>query len=81
VTRTSYNSSWYPVGRWDWFYGRGYWWFGCDYDWYPGWGQWGYPEVRVPPAAQGSPPLKSHLLRSKCGLLRRIGLPLATQGQ
>ncbi len=41
VLRTSYSSHWYPKGRWDWFYGPGYWWFACDYDWYPGWGNWG----------------------------------------
>jgi len=41
VLRTSYTSTWYPLGRWDWFYGRGYWWFAGDYPWYPGWGQWG----------------------------------------
>ena len=27
----------YPPGPWDWFYGRGYWWFASDYAWYPGW--------------------------------------------
>ena len=27
VTRSSYSSTWYPTGNWDWFYGRGYWWF------------------------------------------------------
>jgi uncharacterized protein YfaS (alpha-2-macroglobulin family) len=41
VTRTSYSDTWYPVGAWDWFYGRGYWWFASDYAWYPGWGSWG----------------------------------------
>ena len=28
-------------GNWDWFYGRGYWWFASDYNWYPGWARWG----------------------------------------
>src|SRR5439155_24675793 len=26
VLRTTANSTWYPRGRWDWFYGSGYWW-------------------------------------------------------
>ena len=29
------------AARWDWFYGRGYWWFAADYAWYPGWDEWG----------------------------------------
>jgi alpha-2-macroglobulin len=41
VTRTTHSASWYPAGTWDWFYGRGYWWFACDYAWYPGWNEWG----------------------------------------
>jgi uncharacterized protein YfaS (alpha-2-macroglobulin family) len=41
VMRSSYSSRWYPSGAWDWFYGRGYWWFAADYEWYPGWQQWG----------------------------------------
>lgn len=41
VTRTSYESRWYPRGAWDWFYGPGYWWFAADYAWFPGWGEWG----------------------------------------
>jgi hypothetical protein len=41
VLRTSQDARWYPVAYWDWFYGRGYWWFGYDYDWYPGWKEWG----------------------------------------
>jgi uncharacterized protein YfaS (alpha-2-macroglobulin family) len=41
VTRTAYSSTWYPIGLWDWFYGRGYWWFCGDYAWYPGWARWG----------------------------------------
>jgi uncharacterized protein YfaS (alpha-2-macroglobulin family) len=41
VTRTAYSSTWYPIGRWDWFYGKGYWWFCGDYPWYPGWLSWG----------------------------------------
>ena len=41
VLRTSYQESWYPRGDWDWFYGRGYWWFAYDAPWYPGWRSWG----------------------------------------
>jgi alpha-2-macroglobulin len=41
VTRTAHTERWYPIGPWDWFYGRGYWWFGYDYDWYPGFHEWG----------------------------------------
>ena len=24
-----------PSATWDWFYGKGYWWFASDYAWYP----------------------------------------------
>jgi uncharacterized protein YfaS (alpha-2-macroglobulin family) len=41
VLRTVHSTSWYPRGEWDWFYGRGYWWFAADYNWYPGWAEWG----------------------------------------
>ena len=41
VLRTNYSGEWHPVGTWDWFYGRGYWWFASDYTWYPGWNRWG----------------------------------------
>jgi uncharacterized protein YfaS (alpha-2-macroglobulin family) len=41
VLRSSHSSHWYPIGRWDWFYGKGYWWFASDYTWYPGWNNWG----------------------------------------
>ncbi len=41
VLRTSHSARWYPHGEWDWFYGKGYWWFNCDYNWYPGFGEWG----------------------------------------
>src|SRR5262249_22617161 len=36
VLRTSYASTWYPLGKWDFFYGPGYWWFSPDFAWYPG---------------------------------------------
>ena len=41
ITRTDHTERWYPVGPWDWLYGRGYWWFGYDYHWYPGFHTWG----------------------------------------
>lgn len=40
VTRTNYQQEWYPVGRWDWCYGPGYWWFCPDPVWYRGWNEW-----------------------------------------
>ncbi|MHC4878911.1 MAG: alpha-2-macroglobulin family protein, partial [Planctomycetota bacterium] len=57
VLRTAHDSRWYPYGKWDWFYGRGYWWFAYDYDWYPGWSRWGciapspwwWPQSHDPP--------------------------------
>lgn len=41
VRRSSHSQQWYPIGRWDWLYGSGYWWFANDYAWYPGWKGWG----------------------------------------
>jgi uncharacterized protein YfaS (alpha-2-macroglobulin family) len=41
VMRQPHSSRWYPVSRWDWMYGNGYWWFAADYDWYPGFAEWG----------------------------------------
>jgi uncharacterized protein YfaS (alpha-2-macroglobulin family) len=41
VLRSSHSDTWYPRGVWDWFYGKGYWWFAADYAWYPGWSEWG----------------------------------------
>ncbi|MEW6087177.1 MAG: MG2 domain-containing protein [bacterium] len=41
ILRSEYSENWYPSGDWDWFYGRGYWWFSYDYNWYPGWNLWG----------------------------------------
>lgn len=57
VLRSKHDAAWYPVGRWDWLYGRGYWWFGYDYRWYPGWNRWGcmrpigwwWPQSHDPP--------------------------------
>jgi uncharacterized protein YfaS (alpha-2-macroglobulin family) len=41
VTRTAADERWYPVARWDWLFGPGYWWFAADSAWYPGWSRWG----------------------------------------
>ncbi len=41
VLRNTQSAAWYPSGAWDWFYGRGYWWFAPDTPWYPGWNEWG----------------------------------------
>jgi len=41
VQRTAYSERWYPIGRWDWFYGPGYRWLTPDYNWYPGFNEWG----------------------------------------
>src|SRR5690606_18000523 len=41
VTRTKHEARWYPLGEWDWFYGRGYWWFAPAREWYPGFSRWG----------------------------------------
>src|SRR5206468_1309702 len=43
ITRSAYDARWYPVGRWDWFYEPGYWWFAADYFWYPGFRTWCTP--------------------------------------
>jgi uncharacterized protein YfaS (alpha-2-macroglobulin family) len=41
IMRTKHSEQWHPLGPWDWFYGRGYWWFAADYNWYPGFSKWG----------------------------------------
>ncbi|MFH1022953.1 MAG: MG2 domain-containing protein [Planctomycetota bacterium] len=46
VLRSEHEASWYPLGRWDWFYGKGYWWYAYDYLWYPGWKEWGTSRPR-----------------------------------
>jgi uncharacterized protein YfaS (alpha-2-macroglobulin family) len=48
VLRTNYSGTWYPRGRWDWFYGTGYWWFAADALWYPGFLEWGCLRPRPP---------------------------------
>lgn len=53
VLRSNYSSAWHPPGQWDWFYGKGYWWFAYDYTWYPGWRNWGC--LRPIPAWWGRP--------------------------
>ncbi len=40
VQREVHSDHWYPVGRWDWLYGPGYWWFADAYSWYPGSETW-----------------------------------------
>jgi len=57
VLRREADDRWFPVGRWDWLYGNGYWWFATDASWYPGWNAWG---MRAPiawwwPRPQGPP--------------------------
>ncbi len=59
ILRYEHSADWYPPLRWDWFYGRGYGWFGYNYVWYPGWKEWGcvrpWPWWRHRP--QGQPEL------------------------
>ena len=55
VTRTEADAAWYPPSRWDWFYGRGYWWFAPERAWYPGFARWGC--LSPLPPWHWSPPL------------------------
>ncbi|MEZ6092967.1 MAG: MG2 domain-containing protein [Pirellulaceae bacterium] len=41
VQRKARTERWYPVGRWDWLYGKGYRWLAVDSQWYPGFSRWG----------------------------------------
>lgn len=41
IERKNYDSRWFPTSKWDWLYGRGYWWFAGEYSWYPGFSRWG----------------------------------------
>jgi alpha-2-macroglobulin len=41
VMRTAHDNRWFMPMPWDWLYGRGYAWLGCDHAWYPGWSEWG----------------------------------------
>lgn len=52
VLRYEHTLDFWPVSRWDWLYGKGYWWLGEDYPWYPGWQQWVCP----PPIWHWLPP-------------------------
>ncbi len=56
VLRSAHSASWYPHGTWDWFYGRGYWWFAADYAWYPGWNEWGMRRPVPMWWGRGTPP-------------------------
>jgi alpha-2-macroglobulin len=58
VQRTTYSDDYYPMAKFDWCYGPGYWWFASDYPWYPNWqrwrgciapGPWWYPNFRNDP--------------------------------
>ena len=58
IQRTPHSQDWFPIMYWDWFYGKGYWWFSYDYPWYPGWSEWvgcvrpfpwWYPRPHAPP--------------------------------
>ncbi len=40
VERKVHRGGWYPVGRWDWLYGKGYGWQSHSYEWYPGAAGW-----------------------------------------
>ena len=41
VKRSSLGERWFPGWRWDWLYGPGAWWNGCDASWHPSWKSWG----------------------------------------
>ena len=49
VQRSTFTDSYYPLGRFDWCYGPGYWWFAEDYTWYPGWNNWRGCMAPTPP--------------------------------
>ncbi|MFO1022366.1 MAG: hypothetical protein U0903_16975 [Planctomycetales bacterium] len=57
VERRAHDARWYPATRWDWLYGKGYWWFASEYDWYPGFSGWGCLRPIMPwwPREQGPP--------------------------
>jgi len=42
VKRGMVDEPWFPMGRWDWLYGRGTWWNAPEASWHPGWKVWGY---------------------------------------
>jgi uncharacterized protein YfaS (alpha-2-macroglobulin family)/tetratricopeptide (TPR) repeat protein len=41
VKRGMVDEPWFPMGRWDWLYGRGTWWNSPEALWHPGWKTWG----------------------------------------
>ncbi|HEY8962734.1 MAG TPA: MG2 domain-containing protein, partial [Luteolibacter sp.] len=41
VKRGMVTEPWFPIGRWDWLYGRGTWWNAPEASWHPGWRVWG----------------------------------------
>lgn len=41
VKRGMVDEPWFPMGRWDWLYGRGTWWNVSEASWHPGWKDWG----------------------------------------
>ena len=41
VKRGMVDEPWFPMGRWDWLYGRGTWWNVPEASWHPGWKVWG----------------------------------------
>ncbi|MDX1925469.1 MAG: MG2 domain-containing protein [Pirellulaceae bacterium] len=49
VQRSTYSDNYYPIGRFDWCYGPGYWWFAEDYVWYPGFSKWRGCWAPLPP--------------------------------
>jgi alpha-2-macroglobulin len=53
VQRSTYSDSYYPIGRFDWCYGPGYWWFAEDYPWYPGFSKWRSCWPPLPPWRPG----------------------------
>jgi uncharacterized protein YfaS (alpha-2-macroglobulin family)/tetratricopeptide (TPR) repeat protein len=53
VKRGMVTEPWFPMGRWDWLYGRGTWWNTPEASWHPGWRGWGCIPP-LPPWWQGS---------------------------
>lgn len=69
VQRSAHTDRWFPIGPWDWLFGKGYGWRATYYSWYPGSERWcfcipRYPWVRWnsdPPelVAEGESPLNA----------------------
>ena len=67
VLRYEHSSDFWPVCRWDWLYGKGYWWLGENYDWYPGWKMWSCPPPIwhwLPPRQERPPEVVAQLEQS-----------------